>query len=139
MTTKQRRLIDLIDRMRGLGFELDEITRLRRIERTLQRWGELECGNSNDYASYCITRDETTGKPYMEVHPNAGKTHRYPVADRERGALRRLAAIMANHPDYVAYHQTDPRGCALHIVAKADIPADSSIDRVYNRGLAVWS
>jgi len=122
----------------ALGFTFNEVDALRRIEMTLQRWHELECGNGNDYASWCISRDETTGKPYMETHPNAGKSYRRPIADREAGALKRLDAIMASRKRrLVAYVQGDPRGCALYIVRKRDIPKGESVDAWYTRGIAV--
>lgn len=119
-----------------MGFTYDEAQALRRIEMTLQRWGELECGNSNDHCSYGIERDEKTNLPYRVTHPHTGKSYRTRIADREAGALNRLAKIMAAHPDYEAYHQCDPRGCALYIVAKADL-GEAKIDQVYNRGLAI--
>jgi hypothetical protein len=134
--TKAERRANLIKRLVGLGFSHTEIQQLRRIEMTLQRWGELECGNGNDWASWSIERDETTDKPFMVTHPNVGKSSRRPIADRERGALKRLKAIMANHPSLIAYHQGDPRGCALYIVPTAELRG-SPIDQVYNRGVAV--
>lgn len=103
---------------------------LRRAERTLQRWGEEECGNSNDCCSWCITRDEEAGKPYREIHPNQGKSRREPVADREAGALKRVAAVCSRLGLHF-YHQSDPRGCALYISCE---PMDGSN---YNRGIAV--
>ena len=105
---------------------------------TLQRWGELECGDGNDYASWAIERDEQTGKPYMVRYPHDGKPRRTPVADREKGALKRLQAIMSHYPAYVAYHQTDPRGCAVYVVRKDDIPEGAKLDSYYNRGIAVY-
>ena len=95
----------------------------------LQRWSERECGDDRG----CISRDETSGKPYWE---SSESNRRYPVPDREKGALRRLAEVMAAHPDYVAYHQGDPRGCVLYLVAKSDLNG-CQIDQVYTRGLAV--
>lgn len=72
------------------------------------------------------------------THPYSGKSYRRPIADRERGALRRLAAIMAPRKRrFVAYHQGDPRGCALYIVPRKEIPAGTSLESVYNRGLAI--
>lgn len=121
MSTKQRRRFELIRNLESMGFSFYEAMKLRRIEMTLQRWGELCCGNSNDYQSWSIERDETTDKPRMVYHPHNGKSHSHVIADREKGALKRLAKIMAAHPDFVAYHQTDPRGCALYIVAKKEL------------------
>ena len=137
MNNQQRRYA-LIRRLESAGFSYDEAQTLRRIELTLSRWGELECGDEHGRA---IERDETTGKPYMtyDVGQN-GKRGRYLVADRERGALRRLDKLMTAHPEYVAYNQGDPRGCALYIVAKRDLEdneRDLPIDSYYTRGIAV--
>lgn len=124
------------DRLMALGFSRDEVEALFRIERTLQRWGELECGNSNDYRSWAIERDEATGKPFMVTHYAQGKPTRHAVADRERGALKRLETMMLKRPELAAYHQGDPRGCALYIVQKSDLRGQD-IDSVYTRGVAV--
>lgn len=148
----QKAKFELFTRLQRLGFTYEEAVQLRRIEMTLQRWGELECGKDNGRASFCVSRDEETGKPYMEVHPYNGKSYRYPVADRERGALRRLARIVAarnercghadTHPDFLhAYHQGDPRGCALYLCTRAQLTGHDGealpIDSYYTRGLAV--
>lgn len=129
----------LIRRLESLGFTFDEAQKLRRIEMTLSRWGELECGGSNDYASWAIERDEKTDKPYMVRHiysDKSGKVHRSPIADREKGALRRLDAIMATHPALISYHQGDPRGCCLYIVPRKAI-ANGDISSCYTNGIAV--
>ena len=119
-----------------MGFTYDEAVALRRIEMTLNRWAALECGDGNARQSWAIERDQDTEKPFMVIHPNDGKSHRYAVADREAGALRRLAVIMKAHPDFVSYHQTDPLGCALYIIRKADV-LGCELSSVYSRGLAV--
>jgi hypothetical protein len=136
MTTKQRNLVDLCDRLHRLGFSLEEAETLRRIEMTLHRWAELECGDGDNYASWAIERDEQTEKPYMVRYPHDGKSYRTPIADRERGALKRLDRIMAKHPDLTYYHQGDPRGCQLYILRKADV-TNTDINATYTRGLAV--
>jgi hypothetical protein len=59
------------------------------------------------------------------------------VADREAGALRRLGAILSRYPGLLAHHQGDPRGCALHILAKSDLREGESLACVYSRGWAV--
>lgn len=119
-----------------LGFSFEESQQLRRIEMTLQRWGELECGDAN---GHCIERDEETGKPFLtfdKSRPN-GERGRVPVADREAGALRRLAKIMTGHPELVAYHQGDCRGCNLYVLKRTDIAPGETVHQVYTRGLAV--
>lgn len=114
------------------GINSDDAAKLRRIEMTLHRWAELECGDGNEYASWAIERDEKTDKPYMVTHyygirggaGEGGRVSRSRIADHEAGALRRLQRIMAAYPELTYYHQTDPRGCALYIVRRADIPTD---------------
>lgn len=135
--SKTENMHNLLNRMRDAGFSYAELKQLLRIERTLQRWGEMECGDSNDYASWSIERDETTGKPFKCVYWHKGETTRTPIPDREAGALKRLQKIMASHPDFVAYHQTDCRGCQVYIVRKSDIPADAKLENCYNIGIAV--
>ena len=135
MNTKTSRMLN---NLCALGFSFDEAVQLRRIEMTLHRWCELECGDSNDYASWSIERDEVTEKPYMVTHPHTeNKSRRRPIADRETGALKRLDAIMKKHPDFVRFYQTDCRGCALYIVRKLDLPDLKQIDSLYTRGFAV--
>ena len=99
----------------GIDVTWDEANTLRRAELTLQRWAEQECGDSNDWRSYAIERDEDTGIPYNVSHVHAtGKTSRYRIPDREAGALRRVAAICKRVGAHF-YRQTDPRGCALYV------------------------
>jgi len=123
----------LFDGLSRAGFSYSEAQALRRIEMTLHRWAEHECNGE-------IERDETTGKAYavsMAYVNGTGDYNRWPTADRETGALARLAKIMAKHPKFVAYNQSDPRGCALYIVRKSDIPKDGKLESYYTRGIAV--
>lgn len=122
--------------MSALGLQSHEIETLLKAQRTLRNWGEQECGNSNNYASWSIERDEETGKPYMVTYPHTGKTYRRAIADRERGALARVSKIIAAHHGLGFYHQGDPRGCALHVGKLADIPEGKSVDAFYNRWIA---
>lgn len=135
-TSKRERQYRLLRRLQEMGFTFEEAQKLRRIEMTLQDWAEQECGNGDNYASWSIERDEATGKPFRCIYPHQGKARKHAIADRESGALRRLAQIMADKPDLEAYHQSDPRGCALYIVRKSDI-GEADINSVYTRGLAV--
>lgn len=130
---------------------------LRRINSTLRRWYELECGTDNG----AIERDDATGKPfwisYTRRYLGANDARmRLPVADREAGALRRLASIIKARndrmpalsvvmlPDRAApnvlttYIQTDPRGAALYILRPGDIPAGTSTESCYTRGVCVF-
>jgi len=141
----QKAKFELYSRLADLGFTYEEAVQLRRIEMTLKRWSEQECGDSNDYQSWSIERDETTNKPYRCVYPRTGKMRRYPIADRESGALKRLKAIVdarnerehahvtptikANALNWIhPYHQTDPRGCSLYLVQAKDLPNTTDED-----------
>jgi hypothetical protein len=139
------------NRLMGLGFTRAECEALRRISMTLQRWFELECGNSNDYCSYAIERGENgEGKPFMVYHPfDSNKVRKVPIADRETGARKRLQAIVDarndragafHHPAdrLTVYIQGDPRGCPLYILRPGDIPEGGEVDSYYNRGICVY-
>ena len=121
MTRKRvERFSRLYDRMAYMGFNADEVETLRRIQMTLHRWAEQECGDSNAFASWCTERDETTGIPYRVMYPHTGPGREVRIPDRETGALRRLHTILARHPGIIYYHQTDPRGCALYLIDNRD-------------------
>lgn len=111
---------------------------LRRISMTLHRWHELECGvdaGGIDRDAGGIDRDETTGKCWWYSSHLGKRT--YVVPDREKGALARLAKVMARYPSLQAYVQGDPRGCALYILRKSDIPPGGTVDEYHHRGVAV--
>ena len=113
-----------IVRLAGRGITAADIVALGRIERTLHRWAEDECNGD-------IELDEVTGRP-SRVY-GLDREVRQVVPDHERGALARLAGIMARYPDLHAYHQGDPRGCALWI-----LPASlTEPERHYTDGIAV--
>lgn len=121
MRTKRTKRITAIERIRASmerrGIEIDgaDIEALRRCEMTLHRWAELECGDGNDYQSWAIERDEGSGVPYMVYHPHNGTpTRRHKIADREAGALKRVAEICRRLGLHF-FHQTDPRGVALYV------------------------
>lgn len=128
----------MLSRLQAVGVTYDDALKMRRVSMTLNRWFELECGNSNDYTSYAIERDELTDKPFMVYHDNNGKVRRYATADREKGALKRLAAIMARYPELTSYIQGDCRGAALYILRAGDIPEGCDVGAYYNRGIAVY-
>lgn len=136
--TKAQRAADFYRRLDQLGFSYSEANQLRRIEMTLHRWSEKECGDSNDYNSFAIERDEETGKPFMVIHPhNGNKSRKYPVPDAEKGALKRLAKIMERHPELWSYYQGDCRGCALYVGEKARLHPNTPLDCQYTNGFAV--
>ena len=127
---------------------------LRRISMTLHRWHELECGDGNEHCSWAIVRGrkdrdgfthDDDCKPFIESHHflhDKGKGYVYytSIADREGGARRRLARIMARYPSLQAYVQTDPRGCALYILTPEQMNGvlPQEIDAIYSRGIAVF-
>lgn len=114
----------------GISMTFEDANTIRRAQLTLHRWAEQECGNSDQWKSWAIERDEVTDLPYMTVYPHTeAKTRRYRIPDRERGALRRVAAICARLGIYY-YHQTDPRGSALRLSRQPLTDAD------YTRGVA---
>jgi hypothetical protein len=152
MTRKQARDTEaMLSRLQSLGIARDDAETLRRISMTLRRWHELECGDGNDYGSWTIARGkkisaqefvhDDDGAPYLEHHhyPRGGKSEitYSPMPDRERGARKRLAKIMARYPTLTAYVQGDPRGCALYVLKPGDVPADGDVSSFYNRGVAV--
>ncbi len=114
----------------ALGFAPHEAKALRRISLTLHRWYELECGTE----AGCIERDDATGKPVWLTSSG----HRYPVRDREAGALRRLNKIMSAHSPLRHYLQTDPRGASLYILRPGDVPEGASASSYYTRGICVY-
>ena len=132
------------NRLMSLGFSYAETETLRRISMTLHRWFELECGDSNTYGSWAIERDDNgDGKPFLvHHHYNHGNgkdtVSRTPIADRERGAIKRLKAILASYPTLTFYVQGDPRGAALYIIRPGDVPEGKDINGYYNRGICVY-
>lgn len=131
-----------------LGISYSDAVDLRRISMTLHRWHELECGDSNDYASWTISRGrkvngvfehDDDGAPFDERHIHSENKARFtPIPDRERGALKRLAAIMARYPTLSYYVQGDPRGAALYILRPGDVPEGADVSSCYYRGIAVF-
>lgn len=116
----------------GLGFTVEEVDKLRRISCTLQHWYEKECGTEYGF----IERDEATDRPFW-TSSRTGK-HVCFIADREKGAIKRLAAIMAQHAPLTAYLQTDPRGASLYLIRPGDVPAGEDVGAYYSRGICVY-
>lgn len=133
MTRKEaRNTEEMLQRLTSLGIARDDAETLRRISMTLHRWFELECNGD-------IERDEVSGKPYWYWTDYQGnrKPCNEPTPDREAGAKRRLAKLMARYPALQVYIQTDPRGCALYILRPGDVPAGADVSAYYSRGIAV--
>lgn len=127
----KRETHEMLSRLEKAGITPDDAQALRRIAMTLQRWHELECG---DQYGMAVERDDD-GKTYM-YRPDTGARWRTP--DRESGAGRRLAAIMAKYPHLQAYIQTDPRGAPLYILRPGDVPDGAEVMAYYNNGLPVY-
>jgi hypothetical protein len=122
----------MLDAMYKLGFSSEEATTLRRISMTLRRWFELECGTQNEHGtSFAIEHgamvddsfsSNPDGKPFLRIAYHKAKNYRvdhHAIADKEKGARKRLADILTRHPTIDAYIQTDCRGCALYLYKKA--------------------
>ena len=115
-----------------VGVSAEDADKLRRIAMTLTRWGELECGVDG----CAIERDDITGKPFWTYDAGSRGRGRYPIADRERGAVKRLRGILEGYPHLIEYYQTDPRGASVYIIERDKIGMHD-IDSVYTRGVAV--
>ena len=133
-----RDTLEMLNRVQRRGLSLDDALAVRRIAMTLTRWYELK-GDGNGY----IERDETTGKPYY-VNCNSryfganDPRARWPIPDREKGAIRRLDKIMARYPGLKYYLQTDPRGASLYLYDPAQLNG-RDVDCCYSSiGTAVY-
>lgn len=111
----------MLSRLQSLGISWDDALALRKVAMTLSNWHMLAC-------NVPIERDEK-GIPHVR-----GKR----IADKEKGAHKRLAAIMAKHPALIAYVQSDPRGAPLYIVKRSDLEGNLSLEEYYTRGIAVF-
>ena len=153
---------DCIQTLHEAGISYGDAQDLRRISMTLHRWHELECGDSNNHASWCITRGrwecanqpipgshspnvfvhDGDGGPALERHSHSGSAPTYTaIPDRERGALKRLAKIMVRYPGFASYVQGDPRGAALYILTPHNLQfiasRGSTVDASYSCGIVV--
>ncbi len=113
----------------GWRISRDDLEALRRIEMTLHRWAERECNGE-------VEVDEN-GVAHATFKDSESGREREQVPNREAGALRRLASILTSYPHLRAYHQTDPRGCALYLY-RVDDMGDRDPDAYYNScGVAI--
>lgn len=141
-TTKER--VEVIERLTRIGVAYSDAEALRRISMTLRNWFEYECGTGDDRVSRSIERDENgEGRPFMRIQYqgfNGWIDERRPIADREAGAKKRLAAIMAKYKRrFAAYIQGDCRGASLYILRKrVDFRKGENLDQIYTRGVAVY-
>jgi hypothetical protein len=146
--------LESVEALVKAGISLNDATALRRISMTLNHWFALECGDGNSHGSWAIVRGHKAkdsfehddgGTPYMEHHHyfhgrGTDYTSHYRIADREQGARKRLAKIMARYPGFQAYIQGDPRGTALYVLTPYHLERYSGqpIDSIYNHGIPVY-
>ena len=136
----------LLRTLQALGFTFDEAESLRRISNTLQRWHEAECNGTIQRGDDGVARGYRVNARYLDPQD---PRYWYRVADREAGAKKRLAAILARRNENIlfdsawprkvsAYIQTDPRGAALYILRPGDVPAGADVSAYYTRGICVY-
>lgn len=118
--SKTERIIKLACALGAWGLNPAEIGTLMRAERRLHRWHEVHCNGD-------VWEQDAGGW--------VGR-HGRPVRDAGASAGRQVERVMDAHPELVAYVQTDPRGCALYVLRRADV-AGEDVASVYSRGVAV--
>lgn len=134
------RIADHIDpkRDRISTFELlhsGAVRILRRAERTLHRWHELECGTDAGHIEEAVGPD---GNTYHLFRPAGRMTSTgwvqpkgWPMRNTYGPAIKRVEAVcLTTNLHY--YVQTDPRGCALYVSNKP-LTAEN-----YSRGVAIY-
>lgn len=82
---------------------------LRRLERGLHRWDEMQCNGEIQY-------DDTDGKAYRYTRSRYGDFTENPQLVRdEAAALLSRAQHQAERFGLKVYHQEDPTGCSLYV------------------------
>lgn len=131
----------LFTKLEVMGFTLQEIEKLLRIEKSLRNWFELECGNDRGH----VERDEN-GKPFLHYHHEL-KLKPLAITDREKQAMGELDRLITAHhnrnavfPDdggVTVHIQSDPRGCSLYAYNVSQLKG-ADITAVYSSiGVAV--
>jgi hypothetical protein len=120
---------DAVATLQKLGITYDDAVALRRVSMTLHRWHEHECNGA-------IQRDEESGVAFWYSTNSGKKLSKAP--DREKGALKRLAEIIARYPGLSSYVQGDPRGAALYVLRPGDVPDGCDAGAYYSRGIVVY-
>lgn len=105
-------------------FTAAEWTALKSCQRTLHSWAEKECNGDIQY--------DNDGNPRRYYNDRCGSpTVPGPVVpDKSETAMEKARKIASKHGLSV-YHQTDPRGCALHVYSAADLNG-RKIDECYS-------
>ena len=107
---KDRLLQSAISRHCNTWITFDDARILRRAEKTLHRWAEMECNAEiyeKDGAIWRKGPGFRVGGKWIE--PKAEK-----IPNKERGALQRVVDV-CTHYGLFSYHQTDPRCCSLYV------------------------
>ncbi len=143
MRTTAKERDEVVTRILRLGISLEHAHQLRRISMTLRNWFELECGTGDGRVTRSIERDDNgEGKPFLRVQFATAKgwvDRKHPVPDREKGARKRLASVMAHYPALISYVQGDCRGASVHLLrAGVDLKPGEDVNSVYSRGVAVY-
>jgi hypothetical protein len=120
-----------LQQLHAIGMTDEDARALRRISLTLRRWYEHECNGAIQRAG-----ERGDGRPYWHSTIYGHRICRTP--DRERGALKRMAALMARYPALTPYVQGDPRGCAVYVLRPGDVPEGKDADAYYSRGIPVY-
>jgi hypothetical protein len=127
------RQTEQIRSLEAVGFTQAEAETLRRISMTLSHWAETECNGEVE------VNDDGKAFRVHQGHAPTWEVSRWPIPNREAGAIRRLGKMMQDHPGFDFFHQTDPRGAALYIYRPDDLKPGQSIDRVYSSiGICVY-
>lgn len=120
-----------LQQLHAIGMTDDDARALRRISLTLRRWYEHECNGA-------IQRDGERGDGRPFWHSTFDGRRYAPAPDRERGALKRMTALMSRYPALTPYVQGDPRGCAVYVLRPGDVPEGKAADAYYSRGIPVY-
>lgn len=114
---KDRLLQAEISRHCGKWVTLEDARILRRAEKTLHSWAEMEC-NAEIYEKDGATWRKLPGFRFRLSRRGVGGQWVQPKAEkipnREKGALNRVVEV-CQHYGLSFYHQADPRGCALYV------------------------
>lgn len=138
-----KKLPECLKMLTGIGIDLDDAFEIRRIAMTLRRWYEQELGSElpSKNGSSSIERHEKD-KPYLVTHFDNGVIHRRLIADKEKGALKRLKAIEERYPWHMFYVNTDCRGPSVYVLSPQQIEfyklTQESLEYSYNRGTPVY-
>ena len=101
-----------------------DVAELVRIERALHRAAERDCNGGYE-------RGDDGGWTRIARNYRGDVVSRVPCPDPYARLLERAASILASTDAHLcAYHQTDPRGCALYVY-RSDDPKAERIEQTY--------